>query len=199
MERLHHLLILIAMALSGCNAPPTPLTIPTNNAVDTSSATPDEGNNPPQLIPARYGKSWFLPPIDRWDPYWLEQYKTDSTGDLRMRHADLDGDGTQDHAMFLCRTDTTRRDSAYAVVVSFGNGRDTLLESYSWAEEQGGIGMGLALEPSGPLNHLGGEDEESEPSTVQLKYPAVTVIFFEKASITWFWDKGSFQQVWTGD
>ncbi len=26
-----------------------------------------------------------------------------------------------------------------------------------------------------------------------------TVLFFEKASITWFWSKGSFHQVWTGD
>lgn len=142
----------------------------------------------------------MLPPIDRWDAYWQEQYKADSTGDLRMRTADLDGDGGNDHVLLLVRPDTTHRDSSYALVVSFSDGRDTLLASYPWAESEGGIGIGLTLEPPGELGHLGGEEGEEEiASPVQLTQPAITVVFFEKASITWFWSKGSFHQVWTGD
>ena len=144
--------------------------------------------------------AWFLPAIDRWDAYWQEQYKSDSTGDLRQRTADMDGDGGVDHALFLARIDSSRRDSSYALVVNFSNGRDTLLASYPWAESEGGIGMGLTLEPPGELGHLGGEEGEEEiASPVQLTQPAITVVFFEKASITWYWSKGGFHQVWTGD
>lgn len=186
--------------LIGCGAPApeqTPSTAPTS---DTTAARPDEGHAAQPAFPAKYRSAWHLPVIDQWDAYWQEQYKADSTGDLRQRTADLDGDGGIDHALFLARTDTTRRDSSYALVVTFSNGRDTLLASYPWAESEGGIGMGLALEPPGELGHLGGEEgEPAIASPVRLEHPAITVIFFEKASITWFWEKGSFHQVWTGD
>src|SRR6188768_2426688 len=113
----------------GCAAPP-PTGAPSTDVPDSSITIEGKGEVPERLIPAGYKENWFLPSIDRWETYWQEQYKADSTGDLRMRHADLDGDGMIDHALFLCRADTTRRDTAYAVVVSFGNGKDTLLEAY---------------------------------------------------------------------
>lgn len=188
----------LVLLFSYCAAP-SPQEASIDPVPDPAITTEAGSDAATPLTPGRYAKDWLLPSLDRWETHWQEQYKADSTGDLRMRHADMDGDGTIDHALFLCRADTTRRDTSYAVVVSFGNGRDTLLETYPWAEYQGGIGMGLALEPPGTLSHLGGEEDEAEASTVRLKHPAVTVIFFEKASITWFWDKGTFQQVWTGD
>ena len=196
----HRFLLSLSIVLVfSCGAPPSPQEASTDSVPDPTITTEAGTDAAPPLIPVRYAKEWFLPTLDRWEAYWQEQYKADSTGDLRMRHADMDGDGTLDHALFLCRADTTRRDTSYAVVVSFGNGRDTLLEAYPWAEYQCGIGMGLALEPTGALSHLGGEENEAEASTVRLKHPAVTVIFFEKASITWFWDNGSFHQARTGD
>ncbi len=175
-----------------------PNTGPVTNGV--SQQVPDRSDTAVSVVPANYRKDWNIPAIHQWDPYWQDQYKADSTGDLRMRTADFDGDGGIDHALFLCRTDTSRRDSSYALVVAFSNGRDTLLASYGWAESEGGIGMGLQLEAPGDLGHLGGEeDEEVIASPVHISQPAITLIFFEKASITWYWDKGSFHQVWTGD
>jgi len=192
------LAVLCLLFLCGCATPPSPARTSTDVALDTPGSTTCPVI--PSWIPERYQEDWLLPPIDRWDAYWQEQYKADSTGDLRMRTADLDGDDGEDRVLLLVRTDTTRRDSSYALVVSFSDGRDTLLASYPWAESEGGIGMGLLLEPPGELGHLGGEESEEEiASPVQLTQPAITVIFFEKASITWFWSKGSFHQVWTGD
>jgi len=188
------------IALVGCSTPASEPNTTDGALPDTSVASTDGGTHVQQPIPAKYSPLWQLSKLDRWDPYWQEQYPADSTGDLRQRTADLDGDGGLDQALFLCRMDTAQRDSSYALVVAFSNGRDTLLASYPWAESQGGIGMGLALEAPGALGHLGGEEGEAEiPSPVNLTQPAVTVIFFEKASITWFWSKGSFHQVWTGD
>lgn len=188
------------IALVGCTTP-TSEPHPSEVRPPEKAAGSTEGEAAMQeVIPARYQHVWQLPELDRWDAYWIQQYPADSTGDLRQRTADLDGDGGLDQALFLCRVDTAQRDSSYALVVAFSNGRDTLLVSYPWAESQGGIGMGLALEAPGALGHLGGEEGEAEiPSPVNLTQPAVTVIFFEKASITWFWSKGSFHQVWTGD
>ena len=192
------LAVLSLLFLCGCATPPSPAPTSTDVTLDTPGSTTCPVI--PSWIPRRYQKDWLLPLIDRWDAYWQEQYKADSTGDLRMRTADLDGDGGKDHVLLLVRPDTTHRDSSYALVVSFGNGRDTLLASYPWAESEGGIGMGLLLEPPGELAHLGGEEgDEDIPSPVQLTQPAITVVFFEKASITWFWSKGGFHQVWTGD
>ena len=152
------------------------------------------------VLPARYVEQWTLPPLRRWETYWLEQYPADSTGDLSQRHVDLDGDGRADHALFLTRKDTARHDSTYALVIVLATGRDTLLAAYDWAEYQGGIGLGLTCEPPGELTHLGGEgDEEDTPSSTPLTTWAITMQFFEKAAITWYWQDGRFHQVWTGD
>lgn len=185
----------ISVLLAACGS-----STPTNEAngtpVDSVAQAPTE---PKEFsLPARVSANWQLLAPDRWDTYWQQQY-ADSTGDLGHRTADLDGDGTVDHALFLSRKDTTRRDSAYALVVCFGNNTDTTLAVESWAEADGHIGMGLDLEPPGPLGHLGGEEGGEPEGTVDLKQPAVTLIYFEKASITWYWKDGSFHQVWTGD
>lgn len=186
--------------LLGCGTPATDSVDRTAQLPDSASAARD-GDKPAKIeVPARYALAWERPALDEWDAYWMEQYAPDSSGDLRQRTADLDGDGGADHALFLVRMDTTHRDSSYALVVSFSNGRDTLLASYPWAESEGGIGMGLLLEPPGELGHLGGEEGEEEiASPVLLAQPAITLVFFEKASITWYWSSGRFHQVWTGD
>ena len=198
---MHHSLFagLLVAGLVSCNAP-QPQEAVTDEASPDTALTQHTSTGHQQLVPVQYQQHWQLPGLERWDEYWQKQYATDTTGDLRIRTADLDGDGGDDHALFLCNTDTARRDSVYAIVVAFSNGSSALLASYPWAEYDGGIGMGLMLEPPGPLGHLGGEEGEEEIlSPVELTQPAITVVFFEKASITWFWRNGAFHQVWTGD
>jgi hypothetical protein len=198
---MHHSLStgLLFVGLVSCNAPQPPEATTPEAASDIAVMHPAVAGHQ-HLVPTQYQHQWELPGLERWDEYWQKQYATDTTGDLRIRTADLDGDGGDDHALFLCNTDTARRDSAYAIVVAFSNGSSALLASYPWAEYDGGIGMGLMLEPPGLLGHLGGEEGEEEIlSPVELKQPAITVVFFEKASITWFWRNGAFHQVWTGD
>ncbi len=157
----------------------------------------DAGHELEQLLPAHVKAVWELPAPGRWDDYWVQQY-ADSGGTLGHRAADLDGDGTVDHAFLLSRRDTTRRDSTYALFVRSGNYRDTVLAVESWAEMDG-IGLGLVLEPPGPLGHLGGEEGGEPEGTVDLKQHAITLVYFEKSAITWYWKDGSFHKVWTGD
>lgn len=187
---------LCVLVLAGCSAPPVPGSHAVDVSVDTLSAQVD---NSARLLPQRYRAAWRMPDADRWDKYWLEQY-ADTGGTLGLRSADFDGDGSLDRALLLERTDTLHADSSLALVVRFGNGRDTLLAAYPWEGVQGTIGLGLTLHPAGALGHLGGEEDEPViPSPVQLEHPAVTVVFFEKGAITWFWYHGKFQHVWTGD
>lgn len=113
--------------------------------------------------------------------------------------ANLDGDGKRDRALFLCRKDSVHPDSAYAVVVQWGDGGDTLLGVFSWAEAMGTLGMGLTLEPAGPLHHLGAEEPPDLPSPLYLDRPALTLVVFEKSAITWTWQGGHCHRVWTGD
>ncbi|MEO8067654.1 MAG: hypothetical protein ABI599_08190 [Flavobacteriales bacterium] len=191
-----HLLSACLIVVAGCDAPTVPEEHAADIHVDTLSV---EVDNSARMLPQRYRAEWRMPDPDRWDEYWQQQY-ADTGGTLGMRSADFDGDGTMDDALLLHRTDTTQRDTSLALLVAFGNGRDTLLATYPWAESEGGIGMGLLLHPAGPLGHLGGEEGELViPSPVQLEHPAVTMVFFEKGAITWFWYNGKFQHVWTGD
>lgn len=169
--------------------PPPP---PQDTVVRGGSEAPD------LLLPARMRAVWQLTPEDRWDNYWVGQY-TDSTGGLGHRSADFDGDGTVDHAVLLTRKDTARRDSSYALFVQLNLSHDTVLTVEPWAEYDGHIGLGLRVEPPGPMGHLGGEEGGEPEGTVDLKQPAITLEYFEKASITWFWKDGSFHKVWTGD
>lgn len=189
------LFIVACMFFTACSAP-APQEAPPIPAQDTIAQQPI--HDPGMRIPSRYSAVWALPDTSRWLSYWRQQY-TDSTGDLRQRTADLDGDGTLDHALFLCRKDTARHDSAYALIIAFGDQRDTVLDVSPWAEAEGGIGMGLALEPPGVLHHLGGEEGGEPEGSVKLEHPAVTLLYFEKASITWYWRDGTFHKVWTGD
>ena len=188
--------ILFCVCLCACSAPPKEVDETPPPVQDT--LVQEESNAQVALLPARFEDVWELPSPQRWDTYWEKEYG-DSTGTLGHRQADLDGDGTVDHALLLSRKDTADRDSAYAVVIRFGNDRDTLLSVEPWAEADGHIGMGLDLEPPGMLGHLGGEEGGEPEGRVELKQPAVTLVYFEKASITWYWKDGSFHKVWTGD
>lgn len=188
-------IIAACLLLASCS-PSTPTEVRTLTLQDTLAQEPMDPEN--TLLPARYKHAWELPDLSRWDAYWREQY-TESTGDLRHRTGDLDGDGALDHALLLSRKDTTRRDSAYALVVQFGNQRDTLLEVAPWMGSEGGIGVGITLEPPGELGHLGGEEGGESEGSVQVVQPAVTLEYFERASVTWYWEKGAFHKVWTGD
>lgn len=143
-------------------------------------------------------QGWILPDRERWDD---ERYRhhSDSSGGLEQRSADLDGDGTKDRALFLCRTDSVHPDSSYAVLIQWGAGGDTLLGVFSWAEAQGSIGMGLVLEPPGELHHLGPEEGPDLPTPLVLVDPALTLLVFEKSAVTWSWRGGKCRRVWTGD
>ncbi len=165
----------------------------------TQDTSLEQGTDPLNLVlPERIRDLWEPTPENRWDAYWEEEY-ADSTGSLGHRSADFTGDGTVDQAFFLTRKDTARRDSAYALVILFDRVRDTVLTVEPWAEAEGHIGMGLTLEPPGMLGHLGGEEGGEPEGQVNLKQSAITLVYFEKASITWYWKDGSFHKVWTGD
>ena len=180
--------------LCACSAPPTEVD---EAPVMQDTLVQEAGTEFDPLLPAYLADVWEMPSAQRWDDYWEKQYG-DSTGTLGHRQADFDGDGTVDHALLVSRKDTTDLDSTYAVVIRFFD-RDTVLTVEPWAEADGYIGIGLDLEPTGKLGHLGGEEGGEPEGSVELKQPAVTLVYFEKASITWYWNAGSFHKVWTGD
>ena len=167
-----------------------PLTAPDGPAMQ-------EDPNPATWVPSRFADAWYLPGMDRWDATRWGAPADSAAFNHCM--ADLDGDGMIDHALFLCRTDSIHPDSAYAVFVAFGDGRDTMLGAFSWAEAMGHIGMGLQLEPPGELRHLGSNEGTEIASPVVLQRPALTLLVFEKSAITWFWKEGRAVRVWTGD
>ena len=79
-----------------------------------------------------------------------------------------------------------------------GAGGDTLLGTFSWAEAMGTIGAGLRRYPSGTIHHLGSEDEDIG-SPLVLEHSALSLRYFEKSEVTWFWRDGGFHRIWTAD
>lgn len=173
-------------------------------AVDTVPMIEGPTDDPPTgqvlKVPHRYLNEWERPSLDGWDPDLVALY-SDSTGDVRERHADLDGDGAKDAAIFLRRPEmrsSEQRKDAYAVVVVFGAGGDTLLGTFSWAEAMGTIGAGLGLYLPHNLHHLGSEEEDIG-SPVALEHSVLSLRYYEKSEVTWFWRDGRFHRVWTAD
>ncbi len=173
--------------------PPIEAALPDTSAVPTTVAD--------LRIPPRLRAEWEAPALERW-PADLRARHRDTTGDLRERRADFDGDGLSDAAFFLRNRQARsaeRRDSTYAVVVVFGAGGDTLLGVFSWAEAMGTLGAGLEVYPPRTLHHLGSEEEEDIGSPVVLEHPALSLMYFGKSEVTWFWREGSFHRIWTAD
>ena len=136
---------------------------------------------------------WTLPPPNRWDTVWFNQYKSNGNF-VNYVKGDFDCNKDQDYALLFKKGDGAlvayaflSRDRSFEKFELFDFGKDT--------DEQ--IEFGLELISPGQIHYM---DPESEGiRSVLIKCTALQVLSFEKGAETFYWEKGKMKSVTTGD
>jgi hypothetical protein len=172
--------------------PPTGIT-PVRDSIP-SAAIYDE-YLPPALI--RYIRQsmpdWKLPAPNLWEKFWFDDYQTGKFL-VNFISADFNCDGATDHALILLNQKNDI--GAWAFLAKDSSFEKTKLDEFeNWTD--GRIDCGLLVLERGEQHHISADDETAK--TVKVNCEGVTVIFFEKAARSYYWEKGKVKAIQTGD
>jgi hypothetical protein len=132
-----------------------------------------------------------IPSPSRWDNYWFTQYKKDSSL-VNYISGDYNCDGKKDHALIATENGTI---VVYAFLATETGFKKERLETYG--KDNGElIDIGLELLKPGKYEHL---DGDKQPPPANIKCAAIQLVYFEKAAVTYYWEKGKFKSIQTGD
>ncbi len=140
-----------------------------------------------QLLP-----QWRIPDPDNWDSFWFKEYKKDSAL-VNYISGDFNCDNKKDYALLLVNT---KEGFAIWVFQSDNEEYKTIkLDELGHMEKP--VEVGLQFTEAGLLNYLDANAEDVK--SIHLNCPAISIIFFEKAAVTYYWDKSKYKEVQTGD
>jgi hypothetical protein len=132
-----------------------------------------------------------IPSPSRWDNYWFIQYKKDSSL-VNYVSGDFNCDRKKDHALILTENGTI---AVYAFLAGETGFKKERLETYG-SDNGELIDIGLELLKPGKYEHL---DGDNQPPPANIKCAAIQLVYFEKAAVTYYWEKGKFKSIQTGD
>ena len=194
------LIILFACFLFSCNNTNDTKTIEekkdstiTTDSTATSAVLVYTRYVPVELL-AHLSKSlpaWKIPDPSSWEKHWWDQYKTDSTL-VNYLYGDFNCDGNKDYSMVL--TDSKNNIGAWAFLAKGGTFENVKLDEFE--NISGIIGCGLIPLSAGKHGDLNVEDLNYR---VDVKCPGITVIFFEKAARSYYFENGKLKWIQTGD
>lgn len=135
---------------------------------------------------------WHVPDPGSWDAFWFSEYKKDSAL-VNAISGDFNCDGKQDYCLLLTHV---KEGLAVWVLQSAGETYKAIkLEELGHMERP--IEVGLLITEAGQLDYL--DEKAEEAKAVHINCPAISVVFFEKAAWTYYWEDGKFVEVQTGD
>jgi hypothetical protein len=134
---------------------------------------------------------WKIPDPSSWEKYWWEQYRTNNSL-ANYFSGDFNCDGRPDHAMVL--TDEKNDIGAWAFLAKDESFENVKLDQFE--NMTGQIGCGLTLLPPGQYGDLNNEDVNYR---VDVKCPGITLIFFEKAARSYYFENGKLKWIQSGD
>jgi hypothetical protein len=160
-----------------------------NNSIDTiyQNYVPGELRD---FIYSRMG-GWKLPQASDWQKRWWDEYKKDKTL-VNYVSGDFNCDGKQDHSMIL--TDEKNNIGAWAFLANQNSFDTVKLDQFENPGNQ--IGAGLQILPKGKHAHL---DMDNPNIKVEVKCEGITVIFFEKAARSYYFENGKLRWIQTAD
>jgi hypothetical protein len=135
---------------------------------------------------------WRLPDPSAWEKYWFDEYKRDKSL-VNFISGDFNCDGTIDHALIL--TNAKGDIGAWAFLAKDSSFEKTKLDQFESLSNP--IGAGLQILEKGEHGYIGADGEPAKP--VKVNCEGVTVIFFEKAARSYYWEKGKVKAIQTGD
>lgn len=135
---------------------------------------------------------WHMPDPAAWEKYWFDQYKSD-TSLVNFARADFNGDHRPDYALIL---QSSQNKLAVWVFQSENNTyRPFKLTEMKTAKPP--IQMGLELRRPGIFDYT--DAETGRAKTMTSPYPAISVLWFETSSETFYWSNNRYRSVFTGD
>lgn len=137
---------------------------------------------------------WKLPSPNSWEKYWFHAYKK-ANALVDYVNADFNGDGKPDYALLL-----ENERHAFIVWVLQSDGNDyKAIQLREFSEATLPLDIGLELVDKGELNYLSMDEGGEDIKTIDLKYNAIQVSYFEGSAETYYWKDGKYQSVTTGD
>lgn len=135
---------------------------------------------------------WKFMNPNEWESFWFEQYQKDSSL-VNYVPADFNCDGKNDYAFLL---KNSKGVMAVWVLQSYEGGYNTF-KVHEIETDRKPIDVGIDLVEKGKLEYIDLDDESIK--SINIKCPAVQVLFFERGAVTYYWSKDKFESVQTGD
>ena len=212
-RNLMRLLLILAVGFIACTQQnPTPKTKSTDTLTAKSADTPALLKQQPQdtittfdsTIYSQYISAevmrlinhhlpqWYLPAPGNWDAFWFKEYKKDSVL-VNYITGDFNCDGKKDYSLLLANAK-----EGFAVWV-LQSAKETYeaIKLVEFGQMERPVEVGLQFTEVGELNYL--YENAEDVKSVTLKCPAISVLYFEKAAVTYYWENGKYVEVQTGD
>jgi hypothetical protein len=137
---------------------------------------------------------WTLPPTNRWDTVYFNLYQGDSSL-VNYVSGDFDCNGMKDFVLVL-----QKRTGVLGVYAFLSTGSSfkpaEIMDLGKDTGEQ--IAIGLDLLPPGNYQYLEpGSEVEAPP--IKIRCNGIRVLHFENTAETFYWEKGKFKSIPTGD
>ncbi|MDH3747701.1 MAG: hypothetical protein OER97_05800 [Gammaproteobacteria bacterium] len=133
-------------------------------------------------------------PRAHFESYMREYFKSENQPEPWAINEDFNGDDVTDWAGLL-RNTNGRLD----LVVIYSDECDYSHQVLtSAAVDQGEISAGVVVEPPGQVSGFPFEDGAPVPTITMINH-GIHLLYFEKASVLYYWDQGSFSEMVTSD
>ena len=132
-------------------------------------------------------------PRGRFESYLKSYFDEQNLAEPWAIVGDFNGDTVSDWAGLL------RHESGQLnlVVVYSESSKYVHMVLSSLGVDEDGIYTGVELEPPGEVHGFPIDDEPNP--VVTLSNPGIHLFYYEKSSVLYYWDEGSFSEMWTSD
>lgn len=133
-------------------------------------------------------------PHGQFEPYLQSHFEEEGQAEPWAIDGDINGDSIADWAGLLRNGDGLLD---LVVVYSVEDEFSHEILANLGADEDGNY-VGVVLEPVGTIHGFPFDDSDPDP-TVTLQYPGIHLFYYEKSSVLYYWDTGTFRELGTSD
>ena len=167
---------------------------PPGNSIDYNDSTIYKEYIPEAILNVIKQKlpEWHLLKPADWEMSWFNEYKKKSSL-VSYCTADFNCDGKDDYAIML----GNNKNEITVWIIQSDNNNYKTVRLDELGQIRSPIQFGIDTIPKGKLDYIDLDVENVK--TINIKCPAVQVVYFESAAVAYYWEKGKYQSVQTAD
>ncbi len=150
----------------------------------------------PQKLAAFLNKEmpgWKIPAPAKWDKFWFNEYKS-SNNLVNFISGDFNCDKRTDYALILA--DKRERVSIWVFFSKKNSFEKIKLDEFGSGLKE--IYFGLEVLEPGEVKYIDPNNYKSNP-VKKINCQAIQAVWFEKAAEAYYWERGKFKSIMTGD